>query len=61
MKEKDFIVGVNNYCLTAHTMNERGKLFNLKSYESLKKSLFFESFCLTQDKNKRYQNWLTEV
>lgn len=61
MKEKDFIGGINNYCLTTHTMKERDNFFTLKSYELLRKSLFFENFCLTQDKNKKYQNWLTEV
>ncbi|MBQ3214457.1 MAG: hypothetical protein IJB10_05605 [Clostridia bacterium] len=57
MKEDKF-VGINNYCLTNHTMNEKINRFSIKSYKSIQKSLFCESFYLTQEKKFKYEMWL---
>ena len=57
MKENK-LVGINNYCLTNHTINEKINRFSIKSYKSIQKSLFCESFYLTQDKNFKYETWL---
>lgn len=58
MIRKTKVLGVNNYCLTNHTMNEKKNIFSIKSYSNVTKSLFFETFCLTQDKNFKYESWL---
>ena len=57
MKENK-LSGINNYCLTMHTMNEKVKQFSIKSYKLVQKSLFCEFTCLTQDKNFKYEKYV---
>lgn len=59
MSEEDLIVTVNNYCVSNHTMKKKTNRFVLKSYDLVKKSLFCETFCLTNENNFKYELWLT--
>ena len=59
MTEESLIVAVNNYCITNHTMKKKTSRFILKSYDLVKKSLFYETFCLTNENNFKYELWLT--
>ena len=60
LEEREFLLGINNYCLNYHTMNDSKENLSFCYYEVVKKSLFNENFCLTNKKTFKYDKWLTK-
>jgi len=61
MDRKDFLIGVNNYCKSQHTINEAKKSLLVKSYRKLSCCLLAEEYCLLRvGQNFNYQKWLTK-
>lgn len=60
MSNRNCLGGINNYCLTFHTMKSNNKKFALKSYQTVKKALFFESISLINGNKFKYELWLTK-
>lgn len=61
MNRKDYLLGINNYCKSQHTINEAKKSLLVKSYKKLSCNLLYEDYCLSRiSQNFYYQKWLTK-
>lgn len=59
MSKNAFLVGVNNYCKSNHTMNEAKKNFLVKNYRKLSCVILGQNYyILKNNQNFYYQKWL---
>jgi len=53
-----YLLGVNNYCVTNHTMNKEQPMFCNKQYKLVSKAILFEGFSLQRKNYFNYDLWL---
>lgn len=59
MNKKDYLLGINNYCKTQHTMNEAKKSFLVKNYRKFSCCILGQDYSVTNtNQNFCYQKWL---